>query len=116
MRDRYYIYLIKCDATGRGYVGRTRHLDARIARHFSRLKSGKHYVNEMQRDFDKYGENAFHFELLETTSPGDSEIGDPVNSKERKWQVALKTYDIRYGYNYKDTRFHPPIHKKKVAS
>ena len=112
----YYIYLIKCNTTGRGYVGRTQKFNQRVKWHFEMLRAGKHSVEEMQKDFDKYGEGSFSFELLDTAKPGDCEINNSGNSKEHKWQEALKTYDIRYGYNYKDTRFHPTARKKKTAS
>lgn len=116
MRGYYYIYLIKCEANGRGYVGRSEQPAKRINYHFASLRSGRHVNEEMQKDFNLFGRDAFTYKILDSTIPADHELNNPKNSKEHKWQEALKTYDIRYGYNYKDPRFHPRRNHKKAAS
>lgn len=94
-----YVYLLKNIQTGRTYVGRSCHPDLRFRQHMNNLKSHKHPILLMQSDFDKYGEKSFEFEIVDEFkefSRNDSEI---------QWMMKLKTYDKKYGYNYKDPHF-----------
>jgi len=52
-------------------------------------------VEDMQADFDKYGER-FTLSILDEVRVW----GDRV--KEKEWQRRLNTQDRRCGYNYKD--------------
>lgn len=95
---REYIYCIECMANGRKYIGRSKNVDSRVADHFARLKRGAHHVPLFQEDFNKYGEDAFMAQILETYS-------DSRGTHERDWQLLLKTYDAEHGYNYNDKYF-----------
>lgn len=59
------IYAIICDKTWRSYVGSSVNLKTREVEHFRLLKQGRHDNTQMQTDFNLYGENAFHWEILE---------------------------------------------------
>lgn len=47
------------------YIGSAVNLQRRKARHFSELRKGKHNNRHLQRAWDKYGEQAFVFVVLE---------------------------------------------------
>lgn len=91
-----YIYLLKNKVTGRGYVGRTCHLDLRPRQHMNNLKIGKHYNELMQEDFNRYGADSFEFSVLGEYKQTEME------GVERGWIIKLETYKKCKGYNYKD--------------
>lgn len=59
------IYMIYCTENNKPYIGKAENLDERKLQHFSHLKIGNHPCVEMQDDFNKYGEEAFRFSILE---------------------------------------------------
>lgn len=50
-----WVYVIRNEATGRSYVGISSNPKRRKKQHFWRLQAGKHPVEDMQTDFNKYG-------------------------------------------------------------
>lgn len=60
-----YVYKIINDVNGKVYIGSTINPHDRMKRHFSALRSGRHHSTHLQRAFDKYGEEHFHFEIIE---------------------------------------------------
>jgi hypothetical protein len=53
------IYIIFNLAAQKQYVGKTRNLDWRYSAHVSKLRSGKHDIPDLQRDWDRDGEENF---------------------------------------------------------
>lgn len=91
------IYMITHNVTKRMYIGSTGQFDKRIKIHLSNLRRGKHSVEDMQKDFDEYGEN-YTIEVLAEINIGDSF---------RKEYDLMNKYRSRIrgvGYNYKDTK------------
>lgn len=60
------IYKISNTANGKVYYGSTKCFRKRASQHFSDLKNKRHTNILLQRAFDKYGEDAFIFEVVET--------------------------------------------------
>ena len=58
------VYLISNNVNGKCYVGSTIHLDQRRKQHFSRLAHNKHVNKHLQNAYNKYGREAFEFEVL----------------------------------------------------
>ena len=99
------IYSIKHNVTGREYIGITHNFEERIKAHLCSLRGGRHNIEDMQSDFDKYGED-FTFTVLE-------EITDySKRCREYDWMESHKSYIRGKGYNYKDVIFKK---KKGVA-
>ncbi len=99
MREEVYIvYAIQHNITKRIYVGQSKNFNERVKAHFGTLRLGKHNP-EMQHDFDKYGDDYSVFILEELDCYG------MAKAKEGSWMEKLKTYDKRFGYNYRDPRF-----------
>lgn len=90
-----YIYMFTHKATGKKYIGRSSNPTQRYKHHLFLLKSGTHPVEELQKDFNEYG-NQLCFEILETINTFEDRY------REHYWQVYYKTNDRRFGYNYKD--------------
>jgi len=60
------VYAITHAETGRRYVGSSVHIRARWAHHKSTLRKNKHHNPHLQGAWNKYGEDAFFFDVLET--------------------------------------------------
>lgn len=98
----YSVYAIRCKETGKIYIGCTKYPEDRIKQHFRELsrkqktvKDGKFRVpSAWQLDYDKYGESAFEFYLLESNISEEARF-----SREIFWIEEYKAFDSRYGYN-----------------
>lgn len=61
----YVVYRILNTETGKCYYGSTKNPKERMKRHFNNLKRGTHHSFLLQEDYNKYGKDAFRFEVLE---------------------------------------------------
>ena len=59
------VYQITNQVNGHRYIGSSMNLGGRWPDHLSALRCGHHRNQHLQRAFDKYGEEAFIFEILE---------------------------------------------------
>lgn len=88
----HYIYRIVCFPTGKVYVGQTTNAKIRRYVHFYDLSRGYHHNDYLQRAYNKWGANAFYFEVLESgILPGN------VNEREVYWIAHFDSYNN--GYN-----------------
>lgn len=78
------IYLIQNIFNGRKYVGSSRNLKHRRASHFSELRNNYHGNYKLQKEYNKYGETAFRWIILEKC-----EI-DTLIQREQWWLDSLK--------------------------
>jgi len=61
------IYVIECTGNGMRYIGSTsRSPNQRRLEHLHYLRAGKHHASRLQRCFNKYGEDALKFSVVET--------------------------------------------------
>ena len=97
------IYAIQHNVTKRIYVGSTKYPKRRFANHLSMLRNGKHPVEDMQKDFDEYGDN-FTFLILGTISEFEN------RDREYEFMMFLESHVRGKGYNYKD---HVNFEKRK---
>ncbi len=87
------IYKITNLPTGRFYIGSAVDVDRRWKRHASDLNAQRHHNSKLQRAWNKYGQAAFTFELLE-------EVGDLAILLERE-QHYMDTLKPFYNINPK---------------
>lgn len=66
------------------YVGSSVHVGRRWREHVGRLRKGKHFNKHLQRSWNKYGEGAFIFCLLETV-----ELRDDLRDREQVYLDRL---------------------------
>ena len=92
------IYCIRHNVTNRAYIGRSSKVDERLKRHFGALRGHRHIVEDMQDDFDKYGENYTVTILDEIVDYNDC-------LKEYEWMEKYRSNVRGLGYNYKDRYF-----------
>lgn len=91
----FTIYAIQNKVNKKIYVGKTENPQSRIKQHFFNLKSGKHPVEDMQADFNKYGDVFDVFILEEGVAYHDCH-------NEYKYMKKYRSCEREYGYNYKD--------------
>ncbi len=91
-----YVYLLKNKITKRIYVGRSCMPQVRFEKHMSALRGNRHINDLMQLDFNEHGQESFELEIVEEN--------ENLTRKgiEGSWILKLRTYDKKYGYNYKD--------------
>jgi len=86
------IYRIVNSENGKVYIGSASCIGGRKKVHEYRLKSGNHHSVKLQRAWNKYGESAFRFEVIEYISGDDALI-----DREQYW---IDYYDAAVnGYN-----------------
>ena len=99
------IYKIVNIKTGRIYIGQTKHLYKRWISHKSALLNGKHANSYLQNSWNKHGEDAFEFLLVELCST------DVVTERE-KYHIST----VELTYNMKNAADHPNGAKAHVPS
>ena len=89
------IYAIQHNATKRIYIGSSKNVNDRYMNHIYRLRSGKHHIEDMQEDFNEYGEDFSLFILDEIKTYAE-------RKKEYEWMRKYNSFKRGIGYNYKD--------------
>lgn len=86
------IYCIINKINGKRYIGSTHDLEKRKKTHFKYLVMGKHSVVNLQDDYNKWGREAFKFEILEILDDENDLI-----FQENYWIASFNS--ITTGYN-----------------
>ena len=86
-----YIYVIENKNSDKFYIGRTNDPAARKRGHLSELRRGVHGNPRLQASFNKHGEAAFEFKVV------DSAPSDCIHEKEAEWFAA---FDCNKDYLY----------------
>lgn len=89
------IYAIKHNVTKRMYIGSSSDVEIRYKNHIYSLRRGQHPIEDMQKDFNEYGEDYSVYILEELTVHDD-------RKNEYKWMRKYNTITRGVGYNYKD--------------
>jgi hypothetical protein len=84
--SRAGIYAIIHVATGRRYVGSTGDVAGRLRAHCKDLRGGRHHCRHLQNAWNKYGEAAFGFEVLEEC-PCEAKV---LLAREQAWIDTFK--------------------------
>lgn len=90
------IYKIENRINGKVYIGQTSNLHKRKLEHFAALRRGNHCNKHLQFAFNKYGEENFKFEVIETCPPSDRD------AREIYWIDTLNATNDKIGYNIAD--------------
>ena len=97
------IYQIKNKVNNKRYIGQSYYLNKRKNDHLSKLRRNQHDNVYLQNSFNKYGEDAFVFEVLEYCDK------TKLNTLERYYIRKFKTNQRRFGYNQTDGGDNPPL-------
>jgi group I intron endonuclease len=99
--DTSGVYKITCTANKKIYIGSTSNLCQRKRQHFDRLRLNKHDNPILQAAFNKYGEDAFTYEVIELTLPAFQ------LEREQYWFKKLKPFSPK-GFNIARDATCPP--------
>lgn len=105
------IYIIENNVNGKCYIGSSARLSRRRLEHFFYLKHNKHINKHLQNAYNKYGEIAFEFSILETVED-DGNLKEKLLAREQYYIDLMKPqYNIlqvagsNLGYNHsKETK------------
>lgn len=82
------VYSITHVATNKPYIGSTKNTKIRWRRHRNSLRRGDHHCSHLQRAWNKHGEKAFEFRLLE-----EVDRAEELLSHEQQW---MDKFPARY--------------------
>lgn len=88
------VYSIVNTISNRTYVGSSVDIKGRWQTHQHRLRQNTHHSKLLQRSWNKYGEGAFVFTILELVDPIDA-----LRIREQHWMVKLKAICPKRGFN-----------------
>jgi group I intron endonuclease len=101
------IYKITCLPTSKVYVGSSVDLNKRNRDHWSYLARNKHTNPYLQSAWNKYGESAFVFEIIELI---DRQM---LLERETFWIDALRASDNEFGFNMEPNAT-SPVHSEET--
>jgi hypothetical protein len=78
------IYIINNLKNKKFYIGSSKNLYDRLHQHFHNLKYKKHHSNHLQNSYNKYGEDAFNYSILELCNV------ENLEEREQYWIDFLK--------------------------
>jgi group I intron endonuclease len=88
------VYILTCAANGRIYIGSAANFAERWRIHRRDLNAGKHHSRQLQRAWDKYGPDAFTFEILEMVADSGQLL-----AAEQRWLDQLRPFEKGVGFN-----------------
>ncbi len=104
MKKKIGIYLIKNEVNGKVYIGNSTDIDRRWYNHKMELKNEKHHSPKLQRAYNKYGKDAFFYEVIQYCSKED------LISNEQYWIDKMDSFES--GYNCTDNLINPSYNNK----
>lgn len=113
--NRAGVYQIVCRVNNKRYIGSATWIRVRWSTHRAELRSGRHHSARLQNAWNKYGENAFFFGVLEFTSI-ESRL-----EREQAWIDLTGAANPKIGYNIGAVAGGPvgcrrsESHKKKLS-
>lgn len=87
------VYRITCTATGKVYIGSSNHIKRRWHGHRSQLRRNVHSIPALQAEWNRHGEEAFIFEVIEMC------LDALRTDREDYWIRHYHAADSAYGYN-----------------
>lgn len=111
MREKIVgIYCIENIINNKKYIGLSRNIEQRWNEHKSKLRRGKHGNIYLQRAWNRDGEDAFKFYILETCN------SDVLSEREQYYINKEHTLSHEYGYNLTNGGEDAPTTNKAVIS
>lgn len=88
------IYKITCIPTGKMYIGKDTRYPKRFVEHRSALRGNKHFNKYLQYAWNKHGENAFTYELIQF-----AENKEQLSLLELYWIELYNSFNNKIGFN-----------------
>lgn len=87
------VYMLKCHANGKVYIGSSITPGHRILSHFAELRHGHHINKSLQADFDSIGDEQFSAHVIENCNESELSI------REQFYMDKFNAQNPRFGYN-----------------
>lgn len=87
------VYAIICVKNGKRYIGSSFRVRIRCCAHKNMLRNGTHHNKHLQSAWNKYGENAFQFTLIENVSR------EKLLEREQWWIEYYQACNDAFGFN-----------------
>jgi group I intron endonuclease len=91
------IYIIENTINEKVYVGRCVNGKSRLTWHRGALRKNRHTNTHLQASWNKYGESAFKFSVIEDF--GEEICNETLSQKEQEYILRYKSYNPVHGYN-----------------
>ena len=101
------IYQIRNLINCKTYIGSTINIKNRWRHHKRGLNNNKHHNAHLQNSWNKYGENNFVIEIIDTNIDKKCLI-----KTEGMWIILLSSYEKQFGYNFSK---HPDIPNRGIS-
>lgn len=88
------VYEIKNTENDKIYIGSSKNFDARWEKHRQKLEANRHYNQYLQNAWNKYGEDTFEFNILESGIDEEN-----LKEKEKEYIELYGVCDDENGYN-----------------
>ena len=103
-----YIYKITNTVNGKCYIGQAKDYKARFQGHKLKLRKNEHDNSHLQYAWNKYGSDAFTFEVLEYT--------EDYNEREKYYIKLYNSTDESCGYNILEGGENPPLRASAILA
>jgi len=97
------IYKITCKNNSKFYIGSSININRRLRDHIRLLKRNKHKNKRLQDSWDKYGEENFKYEIVETINDVKQ-----LHIREKWWIDNTNCYKKEIGFNISSDPRNPP--------
>ncbi len=88
-----FIYVLRCEPSGKVYVGSAKDAAKRIREHFNALNKGRHENPYLQKAWDKYGKEQFTSKIVQTCF-------EKLRWRcEQNWIDNLQACNSEFGFN-----------------
>ncbi|UAY50751.1 GIY-YIG nuclease family protein [Ferruginibacter albus] len=101
IRFKIGVFQIRNTVNGKIFISSAVNLDAIRNSNFAQLRFGAHRNEELQKDWNQYGEENFQFEILDEIKQDETKVVDyskDVKQLEKMYIDELKPFDDK-GYN-----------------
>jgi hypothetical protein len=105
MKQPMGIYRITNLVNGKIYIGRSKSVDTVFNSARFQLKMGSYFIKDLQKDFTRYSEAKFLFDVVDHLEPNDDpgyDYSEDLLVLEEMWLAKLQPYDEK-GYNSRKT-------------
>lgn len=103
-----WIYIITNDCNNKKYIGQTISKERRHERHLADLRSNRHHSHKLQRAYNKYGEEHFHFEYLKFEVDNTFQLCEMEKEYIKKFNTYYDGYNETLGGEGHSTKFDLP--------
>ena len=109
------IYKIENKVNGKVYIGESMNIENRWSQHKKVLNENKHHSYKLQRDWNKYGEDNFIFEVLLNVECAKNNTIRKTLCLLKEEEYISKLNSVQCGYNIKSSSIKDACLKREIG-